>query len=157
MRGVRTLALAALLITLPLSAAHTQASSGVSMVSIQPLSFGQLIPGVPERIAVTDVARRAMIALTGSGTVDVTLLLPAALTTATGAEIPIQFGTLDAALLASPGAAPAALNVRQVNRVQVTPDHPVYIVVGGTAVASIIQRPGDYSAIVSLVVSQPGT
>ncbi len=157
MRRVRNLALSALLVTLPLSAAHAQATSGVSIVPLQQLSFGQLIPGVPERIAVTDVARRAMIALTGSGTVDVTLLLPAALSTATGAEIPIQFGSLDVALLASPGAAPAVLNLRQVNRVQVTPDHPVYIVVGGTAVASTIQRPGSYSAIVSLVVSQPGT
>ena len=157
MRRVRTLALAALLVTLPLTAAHAQASSGVSMISLQQLSFGQLIPGVPERIAVTDVARRAMIALTGSGTVDLTLLLPAALRTRTGDEIPIQFGSFDVATLSSPGAEPAILNLRQVNRIQVTAGHPVYIVVGGTALASTIQRPGSYSATVSLVASQPGT
>jgi hypothetical protein len=157
MRRSRALVLATLLIALPLPAARAQASVGVSVISLQPLSFGVLIPGVPEHVDVSDVSRRAMLVLTGSGTVDLTLVLPRALTTRSGDEIPIRFGTSDAALLASPGGPVTLLNALQVNRVQITPDHPVYIVVGGSVTATTIQRPGNYNAAVVLVVSQPGT
>ena len=156
MRRRRALALAALLIALPFSASRAQ-GTGVSIIALQPLSFGVLIPGVPEHVDVTDVTRRAMLVLTGSGTVDITLVLPRALTTRTGDEIPIRFGTADAALLASPGGPVTLLNALQVNRVQIAPDRPMYIVIGGSVIASTIQRPGSYNAAVTLVVSQPGT
>lgn len=156
MRKRRALVLAAFLITLPVPAARAQ-SAGVSIISLQPLSFGVLIPGVPEHVDVTDVSRRAMLVLTGSGTVDITLVLPRSLTTPSGDEIPIRFGTTDAALLASPGGPVTLLNALQVNRVQITPDRPVYIVIGGSVTATTVQRPGNYTAAVALVVSQPGT
>jgi hypothetical protein len=157
MKRSRALVLATLLIALRVPAARAQASAGVSVISFQPLSFGVLIPGVPEHVDVTDVSRRAMLVLTGSGTVDLTLVLPRALATRSGDEIPIRFETSDAALLATPGGPVTPLNALQVNRVQITPDHPVYIVVGGSVTATTIQRPGNYNAAVVLVVSQPGT
>ena len=150
------LGLATLLIAHQASGARAQNAAGVSIISLQPLSFGVLIPGVPEHVDVTDVSRRAMLVLTGSGTVDLTLVLPGALTTRSGDEIPIRFGTADAALLASPGGPVTLLNALQVNRVQVTPDHPVYILIGGSVTATTIQRPGNYTAAVALVASQPG-
>ena len=156
MRRSRGLVLAALLITFRVSAARAQAP-GVSVISLQPLSFGVLIPGVPEHVEVTDVTRRAMLVLSGSGSVDITFVLPGALTTRSGDEIPIRFGNADAAILASPGGPVTPLNALQINKVQVTSDHPVYIVVGGSVTASTIQRPGSYNAAVVLVVSPPGT
>lgn len=157
MRRSLGLIFVALLITFRVPAARAQAAAGVSVISLQPLSFGLLIPGVPEHVDVTDVTRRAILVLSGSGTVDITLVLPQALTTRSGDEIPIRFGASDAAILASPGGPVTPLNALQINRVQVTPDHPVYIVVGGTVTASTIQHPGSYNASVVLVVSQPGT
>ena len=157
MRRSHALVMAALLIAFPVPAARAQSAGGVSIVSLQPLSFGVLIPGVPEHVDVADVSRRAMLVITGSGTVDLTLVLPRVLTTRAGDEIPITFGTADAALLASPGGTVTLLNALQVNRVQITPDRPVYIVIGGSVTATTIQRPGSYSAAVALVVSQPGT
>src|SRR3954471_20304852 len=146
MRRSRAFVLAILLIALTVPAAWAQVPAGVSIISVQPLSFGLLIPGVPEHIDITDVTRRAMLVLTGSGTVDLTLVLPGALISRTGDEIPIRFGTSDAALLASPAGPATVLNALQVNRVQITPDHPVYIIVGGSATATTIQRPGTYNA-----------
>ncbi|MEP6990900.1 MAG: hypothetical protein ABJA80_08235 [bacterium] len=157
MRRRRALILAILLIAIPVPAARAQTGAGISIISLQSLSFGLLIPGVPEHIDVTDVSRRAMLVLTGSGPVDITLVLPRALTSQAGDEIPIRFANSDAALLASPAGPATVLNALQVNRVQVAPDRPAYIVIGGSVTAAAIQRPGSYNAAVAIIVTQPGT
>jgi hypothetical protein len=157
MRRNRGRIIAILLIATLVPAARAQTAAGISMISLQPLSFGLLIPGVPEHVDVTDVSRRAMLVLTGSGSADLTLVLPRALTSRTGDEIPIRFGIADAALLSSTAGPATVINAFQVNRVQIAPDRPLYIVVGGSVTAATIQRPGSYSAAVALIVSPPGT
>ncbi|MDQ2667436.1 MAG: hypothetical protein M3Z05_15680 [Gemmatimonadota bacterium] len=157
MRRSRAVILALLLIAIAGPVARAQTDVGISIISLQALNFGLLIPGVPEHIDVTDVPRRAMLVLTGAGTVDITLVLPRALTSRTGDEIPILFGSSDAARLSSPAGAVTVLNALQVNRVQITVDRPLYIVIGGCATAATIQHPGSYTAAVALIVSQPGT
>lgn len=155
-RGQRGL-VAALLLASCGALAHAQAPNSTTVYPVQALSFGLLLPGVPDAVPVTDMARRAMVALAGTGAVDVTLVLPTSLTAPDGGTIPLQFGASDAAVLQSAGSTPAPMNPYQVNRVHLAPDRMVYFLLGGAALPSRAQRPGHYSARVLIIVSQPGT
>ena len=153
--GLRGL-FALLLASWPTPAA-AQSKQTVSIVPVQSLSFGLLMPGLREVVAVTDVSRRAVVALAGSGPVDVALVLPAALETPTGDRIPLRFSPSDAALLTTSGTTLAPLDPLQVNRVQLGNDRTVLFVLGGTAVTSASTRPGHYTARVALLLNHPGT
>ena len=155
-RGQRGL-VAALLLASCGTLAHAQSPNSITVYPVQALTFGLLLPGVPDAVPVTDMARRAMVALSGSGAVDVTLVLPSSLTAPDGSFIPLQFGASDAAVLQSAGSTPAPLNPFQVNRVHLAPDRMVYFLLGGAALPTHAQKPGHYSARVLVIVSQPGT
>src|SRR5215217_6772985 len=137
--------------------ASAQSKQIVSIISVQSLSFGLLLPAHREAVSVTDVSRRAVVALAGDGPVDVTLVLPSAMETTTGDRIPLTFSTSDAALLTTSGNSLSRLDPRQVNRVQLGNDRTVLFVLGGTAVTSATTRPGHYTARVALLVNNPGT
>lgn len=155
--GRRHALIAVLLLTSWGAAAQSQTAQSVTVIPVQSLSFGLLLPGVPEVVPATDVARRAVVALSGSGPVDVTLVLPTSLVTPDGGSIPLHFGTADAGLLPTIASPVVALNPFQVNRVQLTADRAAHVVLGGSALPSRGQRPGHYSARVLVIVSQPGT
>jgi hypothetical protein len=137
--------------------AAAQSKQTISVAPVQSLSFGLLLPGVREAIAVTDVSRRAVVALDGRGPVDVSLVLPNAMVTAAGDRIPLSFSTSDAALLTTSGTSLSRLDPLQVNRVQLGNGRTVLFVLGGTAVTSATTRPGHYTARVTLLVNHPGT
>jgi len=153
--GLRGL-FALLLASWPTPAA-AQAKPTVSVVPVPSLSFGLLLPGLREVVAVTDVSRRAVVALAGSGPVDVAVVLPTALETLAGDRIPLRFSASDAALLTTSGTTLAPLDPLQVNRVQLGNDRTVLFVLGGTAVTSASTRPGHYTARVTLLINHPGT
>jgi hypothetical protein len=153
--GLRGL-FALLLASWPIPAA-AQSKQQVTVVPVQSLSFGLLVPGLREVVAVTDVSRRAVVALAGDGPVDVALVLPTALQTPTGDRIPLRFSTNDAALLTTSGTTLSSLDPLQVNRVQLGNDRTVLFVLGGTAVTSASTRPGHYTARVALLLNHPGT
>jgi hypothetical protein len=134
-----------------------QSLASVSINPVQSLSFGLLLPGHREAVRVTDVARRAVVALSGNGPVDVALVLPTALETPTGERIPLQFSAGDAALLTTSGSTIGTFDPLQVNRVQLGNDRTVLFVLGGTAVTDATTHPGHYTARVALIVNQPGT
>lgn len=134
-----------------------QSAKSVSINPVQSLSFGLLLPGRRESIRVTDVARRAVVALSGKGPVDVTLVLPSSMETPTGERITLQFSAGDAALLDTSGSTIGTLDPMQTNRVQLRNDRTVLFVLGGTAVTTATTRPGHYTARVTLLVNQPGT
>jgi hypothetical protein len=134
-----------------------QSQKSISVTPVQSLSFGLLLPGLREAVRVTDVSRRAVVALAGKGPVDVTLVLPSSLQTPTGDRIPLQFSAGDAALLNTSGSTISTLDPLQVNRVQLGNDRTVLLVLGGTAVTAATTRPGHYTARVTLLVNQPGT
>jgi hypothetical protein len=134
-----------------------QASQTVSIIPVQNLSFGLLVPGIRDAVSVTDVARRAVVALAGSGLVDVMVVLPTSLETRTGDRIPLQFSAGDAALLTTAGTSLAPLNPLQINRVRLSNDRTVLFVLGGTALTTAMTRPGHYAARVALILNNPGT
>jgi hypothetical protein len=137
--------------------ADAQSKKSVSITPVQSLSFGLLLPGLREAVRVTDVSRRAVVALAGKGPIDITLVLPSSLDAPTGERIPLQFAAGDAALLTTSGSTISTLDPLQVNRVQLGNDRTVLFVLGGTAVTAATARPGHYTARVALLVNQPGT
>lgn len=139
------------------SAAEAQAAQTVSIIPVQNLSFGLLLPGIREAIAVTDVSRRAVVALAGSGPVDVALVLPTSMESAAGHRITLRFASGDAALLSTSGNTLSSLDPLQVNRVQLGNDRTVLFVLGGTALTTATTRPGHYVARVALLLNHPGT
>jgi hypothetical protein len=147
---------ALILASCPMLAA-AQPKRTVSIVPVQSLSFGLLLPGLQEAVAVTDVSRRAVVALAGSGPIDVALVLPTAMETPAGDRIPLSFSTRDAALITTSGSTLSQLDPRQVNRVQLGKDRTVLFVLGGTAITSATTRPGRYTARVAMLVNHPGT
>ena len=155
--GRRGWLLAMLLLGSGVRAADAQAGGSTSVVPVQQLTFGNLVPGVAEVVSVNDVARRAMIALSGSSAVDVTFLLPTALESPAGNRIPLQFGTADGGLLSSIVSQPVPVNPHESRRVQLAPDHATHLLLGGVALPAPGQAPGHYSARVIVLISQPGT
>jgi hypothetical protein len=147
---------ALLLASWPILAA-AQSTQAVSIIPVQSLSFGLLLPGLREAVSVTDVSRRAVVALAGDGPVDVAQVLPSAMETPTGDRIPLRFAASDAALITTSGTTLSQLDPLQVNRIQLGNDRTVLFVLGGTAVTSATTRPGHYTARVALLVNHPGT
>jgi hypothetical protein len=147
---------ALLLASLP-ALAGAQSKKAVSINPVQNLAFGLLLPGLREAVPVTDASRRAVVALSGSGPIDVTFVLPNALETATGDRIPLSFTSSDAALITTSGTTLKQLDPLQTNRVQLGNDRTVLLILGGTAVTSSATRTGHYTARVALLVNHPGT
>ncbi len=137
--------------------AAAQSKQTVSISPVQNLAFGLLFPGRREAVSTTDATRRAVVALAGSGPIDVTFVLPTALETPTGDRIPLSFTSSDAALLTTSGATLKQLDPLQVNRVQLGNDRTVLLVLGGTAATTANTRTGHYTARVALLVNHPGT
>ena len=137
--------------------ADAQSQKSVSITPVQSLSFGLLVPGIRGTVRITDVSRRAVVALAGKGPVDITLVLPSSLDSPTGERIPLQFSTGDAAFLNADGSTISTLDPLQANRVTLRNDRTILFVLGGTAVTTATTRPGHYTARVTLLVNQPGT
>jgi hypothetical protein len=161
MRTVRT---AALLLALAGAfcggRAQAQAPAGVSFdaVPLQGLSFGSLLPGVPEVVQVTDAARRAEIVLSGSGTFDVTLVRPDAMVSPTGARLPLRFSAGDGAVLRNVSAALGAFDPLGTNRLRLdSTQGPARLLLGGTALPSREQTAGRYTTTIVVVITNPGT
>lgn len=140
--------------------AHAQAPApaSVEVVPVQGLAFGPLLPGVPEQVPVTDAARRAEIVLTGEGTVDLSVLLPQAMTSPAGTRIPLRFGAADGALLRNASTAPVAVNPLGTIRVRLQGGGaPTRLLIGGTALPAADQPAGSYTTTLVLVVVNAGT
>ncbi|HST61661.1 MAG TPA: hypothetical protein VLK84_23350 [Longimicrobium sp.] len=139
--------------------AHAQApAQAVEAVPVQGLSFGRLLPGVPETVSTADAARRAEIILSGTGSFDVLLVLPDALVNADGARIPLRFGARDGAVMRNPSAPLLPFNPLEMGRVQIQESAgPARLLLGGTAVPAPSQAAGTYQATVVLIVNNPGT
>lgn len=131
---------------------------GVAAVPVQGLSFGALIPGVPEVVSVDDAARRAEIALEGKGSVDVLLVLPRALASRAGGSIPLHFAANDAALATAGSERIAPMDPLRSMRLNLAGGSaPPRLLLGGTATAGRAQPAGEYSATIVVIISKAGT
>lgn len=125
---------------------------------VQGLTFGQLLPGVAQSIPVTDASRRAEIMVTGSGRIDLVLVLPDAMVSRTGARLPLRIGAADGAILRSAGAAPVPVNPLEPIRLDLdAAGGQVRLLLGGTVFPAQGQPAGAYGTRLRLVSISAGT
>lgn len=135
--------------------AHAQGEGNpsASAVAVRGLSFGVIIPGVPETVSVQDVQRRAEVVVSGQGVADVQLLLPREMVSAGGDVLPLVFLPGDAGLSIGPVNRPSPFDPRQRQRIRLPSEGgQLRIYLGGTAQVSPNQPAGTYSATVQVLV-----
>lgn len=127
-----------------------------TVASEQSLTFGTMMPGVVETVAVTDAWRRARIRIDGSGTYSVRFIVPATLTSSSGATIPLTFGATDAAYNTQKSSALTTFDPQFGSKVSLTAGGgTVWIYLGGVASPAAQQTAGPYSATVTIVIAPP--
>lgn len=135
--------------------AHAQGEGGssASAVAVQGLSFGTLLPGVPESVDVRDVQRRAEIVVSGFGLADVHLVLPREMVSTRGERLPLFFLPGDAGFSPGPSENPTPFDPGQRQRVRLPSEGgQLRIYLGGTAQGSPDQPAGSYTATVQVLV-----
>jgi hypothetical protein len=132
----------------------------VAVFPIQNLSFGTIRAGMPEYVSPDDVARRAELELVGSGTVVITLALPADMVSAGGHRVPLLFDRGDGMFVSrGPGRGkdrtfdPNKPSTFHIN----ARDGGGTLCLGATALPSASQPPGRYTATITVQVVAPGT
>ena len=151
-RMIRSAAILALFALCGAGKAPAQAPS--SAVVVQPLDFGQILPGLTETVTVLDAWRRAEVQLEGAGSLDVKLVLPDALVSSSGARIPLVFRNGDAAVEYKNGRS-APFDPALPQRIHIPPGHAqATLVVGGSAATGPGQVAGEYNATIVVVISR---
>jgi hypothetical protein len=124
------------------------------------LSFGTVLPGIPATVQTTDVRCSGLFEINGSKheAVRVELLLPSALESAAGQELPIAFG---------PGDGDAATDRGRFHGVPFDPRQPLiatlgasgklFVRLGGTALPLRTQADGTYRAAIILSIFDLGS
>jgi hypothetical protein len=98
-RRMRVLPTACAVALVAVFAADATAQGGppLAVQGRQGLSFGSLLGGVPTPVPLSDPANAAQFRVRqGNRTVEVSFLLPTAMTRAGGGEVPLAFSTMDA-------------------------------------------------------------
>jgi hypothetical protein len=127
--------------------------SSVSVVPVQGLRFGVLSPGLQTLVSPDAAGGRASLEVVGAGQVTVTFRLPSALTTRSGAQLPLRFQSTDGRVLIAGSARPLLFD----------PWTPIgFSMPSGGGVASIFlgggaeprpnQPPGDYAGVIEVEV-----
>jgi len=158
---MQRLAIAAAVCFLPLVPIHAQGlGPPLRIRGRQALAFNTLLPGVPEPVSRTDPARSGQLELRGRKNTQLMLqfLLPSAMTGPGGVTLPVSFGSDDAGFAPSaPGAGQQGFDPNAPQTVMLPSNGHGFVYIGGTARPHPSQRAGDYSATVTLIVSDPGT
>ena len=136
------------------------ASGQVTAVPQKDLAFGVLTPGVPNRVLVSDVARRAEWLLTGRGNTTVSFVLPSSMTGPGGSILPLVFAAGDAAWQRQTGGGgggpgPQTQDPNTPFAVNVPNNQTVRLFLGGTAQPATTQAAGTYTATVTVIIAQP--
>jgi hypothetical protein len=125
------------------------------------LTFGQVLPGIPERVRPTDARHAGLFEIQGSrdGTVRIEFLLPDALVAAFGAELPIAFGHGDGFADHSHGSPRRGLRFdpRTPIVTSLGRNGRLLVRLGGTVSPSRDQPGGPYEAAVSITVYDLGS
>jgi hypothetical protein len=124
------------------------------------LTFGQVLPGIPESVRPDDLRHAGLFEIQGSadGVVRVEFLLPDALVASFGALLPIAFGHGDGFADFSHGRPPRGLRFDPRTPLIATlgPNGRLLIRLGGTVTPARDQAGGPYHAAVSITVYDLG-
>jgi hypothetical protein len=130
----------------------------VSVDPIQDLSFGQVLPAVPEVVPPSDVVRRGEIEIRGARSFTLELVLPANMVSATGALLPLSFAPTDATITwLGHNRPPKAFDPGTPQDFRIPKRASgASIQIGGTAIPDPTQPPGSYSATLVIIISNAG-
>jgi len=124
------------------------------------LSFGTVLPGIPSTVATTDVRHAGLFEIQGSrnGVARVELVLPAALISRGGADLPLAFGPGDATAATDRGRFHGAqFDPREALTMTLGPSGKLYVHLGGTVLPRRQQPGGAYQATIYLTVYDLGS
>lgn len=137
--------------------ARLAAQAPTSVSAVQPLDFGELLPGITESVTVDDPWRRAEVGIVAGGNLDIRLAIPSALVSRDGARIPLTFRYGDGAVLYK-NSRIATFDPNQAVRIRIPPGHgQASVLVGATASTDPGQPAGVYTATIVVVVSPTDT
>ncbi len=149
-------ALLALLCLLPATVAAQRGT--VAAFPLSGLSFGDLMPGIAAAISPDNAGSRASISLVGNGRTTIVMSLPTALTGPGGAQLPLSFGSTDAAYALSNDATLTAFDPKQPLGLTIPSSAGgATIYLGGLAQPAAGQMPGAYVGKITVNVYLPGT
>ncbi len=130
----------------------------LSVFPVRNLTFGQVSPGVPQVVPPSDPTRRAAFdVVAAKGQYTLTVTLPAVLVGPGVATVPLSFGGTDG-LFEVPRRSkldpfdprvPFSFRLNQ-------NDGNAAVYLGGTAVPASSQRPGNYRATLSILITNTG-
>jgi len=130
----------------------------LSVDPVQGLSFGQVLPSVPEVVTPTDAARRAEVEIRGARSFTLELVLPANMVSASGALLPLSFAPADATITwLGHNRPPKAFDPGTPQDFRIPKRASgAAIHLGGTATPDPLQPPGSYSATLVIIISNAG-
>jgi hypothetical protein len=128
----------------------------VVVTAQQNLQFGPLVPGTPNTVSPTDVARRAALTIEARGRLAVSFELPQSLVAADGSAIPLVF-TPESGRVAVRHKV-QAFDPGEGVSIHINPaDLMAEVFLGAEARPSTGQLPGSYTATIVMMVVQTGT
>jgi hypothetical protein len=140
-------------------AASAQSTPTISVTGMRGLLFGTLIPGVPEPVAPTDVARAAWFDVRGepSSQLQLVLALPLALAHHSASQVPLRYGPAAAAYSITSSTADAiAFDPAIPFTVTLPASGRVQVYLGATALPPVQATAGRYTAVITLTAAAVG-
>ncbi|HET8762100.1 MAG TPA: DUF4402 domain-containing protein [Gemmatimonadales bacterium] len=125
---------------------------------VRPLAFGQLLAGNPSTVLRTDPANSGQFDLRAQNNdvVILTFSLPSSMSGPAGASLPLTFSGSDAGFSRSQSISDqVTFDPRQSYLGTMSQQGRASVFLGGTATPAFNQRPGAYSATITLTVMYP--
>lgn len=138
--------------------AQAQGGRKIRVDGVRPLAFGSLLAGTPTTILRTDPASSGQfdLAAQNNDVVIISLSLPSSMSGPAGASLPLSFTGSDAGFSPSQSiGAQVAFDPRQAYLGTMSQQGRASVFLGGTATPAFNQRPGAYSATITLTVMYP--
>ncbi len=133
----------------------------LTVLSVNDLAFGTIFPGIPTSVPVADPSRAGLFKIVGatSGSVRVDFLLPAALISNSGDQLPLEFAHTDgfAGLSRDTPAGGLSFDPHQPLIGTLGPDGRLWLRLGATALPHRPQPNGAYSATIYVSVYELGS
>ena len=139
---------------LGLTTALAASPAAQSVIGLQPLAFGVVLPGVPSTVLKTDPVKAGRFTILGAANqrVNLDLILPANLT-GPGTPMPLTFGPGSAGYAEVNDPAQASnWNPKNTANKRLSPGGQGWVFLGGTVSPAAGQTPGTYTNTVVLVV-----
>jgi hypothetical protein len=152
-RGWQIVACAALVVGMA-----APAEAQLTIFPRQGLSFGTLRAGIAESVEPTDSPRRAELEIVGTGNITIDVEVPAAMVSAQGATLALEFTSGDGLVRWQKGNTEHSFVPGQPLSLRIPPGiGGVWVWIGGTARPTPAQAPGIYTGSITVRLLANGT